>query len=147
MGAENRPVARRHHTVPRFYLRGFAEQERIATVRLPGDQRSAQSINDASVAKDFYAVAGHEDSDDVIEKSLSDVEGGTAEVFRTIANGTWPLSFDDRMSSDTSSRCRQPECQFSAGRWTTSPDSCSASRLGHAASQDFVGGLSSRVVR
>lgn len=98
MGAANRPVARRHHTVPRFYLRGFAEQERIATVRLPGDQRFVQSINDASVAKDFYAVAGHEDGDDVIEKILSDVEGATAEVFRTIANGTWPLSLDDRMS-------------------------------------------------
>ena len=47
MGAENSPVARRHHTVPRFYLRGFAEAERIATVRLPGDQRFTQSINDA----------------------------------------------------------------------------------------------------
>jgi hypothetical protein len=98
MGVENRPVARRHHTVPRFYLRGFAEQERIATVRLPGVQRFAQSINDASVAKDFYAVAGHGNGDDVIEKSLSGIEGATAEVFRAIANGTWPLSFDDRMS-------------------------------------------------
>jgi hypothetical protein len=98
MGAENRPVARRHHTVPRFYLRGFAEQERIATVRLPGDKRFPQSINDASVAKNFYAVAGHEDGDDVIEKSLSDVEGTTAEVFETIASGTWPLSFEDRMA-------------------------------------------------
>ena len=65
LGAGNRPVARRHHTVPRFYLRGFAEQERIMTVRLPGDQRFAQSINDASAAKDFYAISGHEDGDDI----------------------------------------------------------------------------------
>ncbi|WP_460669466.1 DUF4238 domain-containing protein [Kocuria himachalensis] len=98
MGATNRPVARRHHTVPRFYLRGFAEKERIATVRLPGNQRFIQSINDASVAKDFYAVEGHEDGDDVIEKSLSEVEGVTADVFKTIANGSWPLSIGDRMS-------------------------------------------------
>ena len=81
MGAENGPVAKRHHTDPRFYLRGFAEQERLATVRLPGDQRFAQSINDASVAKNFYAVPGHDDGHDVIEKSLSDIEGATAEVF------------------------------------------------------------------
>lgn len=98
MGAEDRPVARRHHTVPPFYLRGFAEQERIATVRLPGDKRFAQSINDASVAKNFYAVPGHEDGDDVIEKSLSEVEGATAQVFEAIAKGRWPLSFDDRMA-------------------------------------------------
>lgn len=45
-------------------------------MRLPGDQRFAQSINDASVAKDFYAVEGHEDGDDVIEKSLSEVGAG-----------------------------------------------------------------------
>lgn len=97
MRAESRGIARRHHTVPRFYLSGFAEHTRIATVRLPGDQRFVQSINDASVAKDFYAVAGHEDGDDAIEKSLSEVEGVAAEVFQTIAAGTWPLSLDDRM--------------------------------------------------
>lgn len=84
--------------MPRFYLRGFAEQERITTVRLPGDKRFAQSINDASVAKDFYAVAGHENGDDVIEKALSEVEGATAEVFKTIDNGAWPLPLDDRMA-------------------------------------------------
>lgn len=97
MEATSRPVARRHHTVPRFYLRGFAENDRIATVRLPGDRRFLQSVNDASVSKDFYAVESHEDGEDVIEKALSKVEGITAEVFRSITNGTWPLSYDDRM--------------------------------------------------
>ncbi|WP_456598819.1 DUF4238 domain-containing protein [Blastococcus sp. SYSU DS0616] len=98
MGEKGRPVARRHHTVPRFYLRGFAEHERVVTVRLPGEQRFPQSINDASVAKNFYAVAGHEDGDDVIEKGLSEVEGATAEVFKKIGNGTWPLLLQDRMA-------------------------------------------------
>jgi hypothetical protein len=98
MGATTQPVARRHHTVPQFYLRGFAKNDRIATVRLPGDQRFVQSVRDASVAKDFYTVEGHENGDDVIEKALSEVESTTATVFKTIAGGTWPLSFDDRMS-------------------------------------------------
>jgi len=98
MGATTRPVAKRHHTVPQFYLRGFAEKDRIATVRLPGDQRFTQSVSDASVAKNFYAVEGHEDGDDVIEKALSEVEGITAAVFKAIAGGTWPLSLNDRMS-------------------------------------------------
>jgi hypothetical protein len=98
MGAASRPVAKRHHTVPRFYLRGFAANDRITTVRLPGDQRFAQSVNDASVAKNFYAVEGHDDGDDVIERALSQVEGATAEVFKAVAGGTWPLSYDDRIA-------------------------------------------------
>lgn len=98
MRAEGRPPARRHHTVPRFYLRGFAEQQRIATVRLPGVKRFVQSINDASVVKDFYTIAGHEDGDDAIEQSLSEVEGETAEIFRAITRGVWPLPSDDRMA-------------------------------------------------
>lgn len=84
--------------MPRFYLQGFAEREQIATVRLPGDRRFIQSVNDASVAKDFYAVEDHEDGADVIEKSLSSIEGGAAKVFKAIADRTWPLSLDDRMS-------------------------------------------------
>ncbi|HEY8719670.1 DUF4238 domain-containing protein [Pengzhenrongella sp.] len=98
MGATTRPFAKRHHTVPRFYLQGFAEKDRIETVRLPGDQRFTQSVSDASVAKNFYAVVGHEDGDDVIERALSQIEGITAAIFKAIIGGTWPLSFDDRMS-------------------------------------------------
>ena len=38
-------VAKLHHTVPQFYLRGFAsDAARITTVRLPGDRRYTQVI-------------------------------------------------------------------------------------------------------
>lgn len=92
----SRPIARRHHTVPLFYLRGFAKDEQIATVRLPGQRRFLQSVRDATVAKDFYALDGHEDGPDAIERALSDIEGATATVFQKIADGVWPLDAEDR---------------------------------------------------
>lgn len=98
MTASARPVAKRHHTVPQFYLRGFADADRIATVQLPGTRRFVQSVSDASVAKNFYAVEGHEDGDDVIERALGEIEGATASVLHRIVAGTWPLNPDDRMT-------------------------------------------------
>lgn len=84
--------------MPKFYLSGFAAGSQIVTVRLPGHQRFTQSVGDATVAKDFYTVEGHEDGSDVVEASLSEVEGATASVFKAIADGIWPLSADDRMT-------------------------------------------------
>lgn len=98
MSGDQRPVAKRHHTVPQFYLRGFSDDARIATVRLPGDQRFIQSIGDASVGKNFYAVDGHPDGADVIERALSEVEGVAAATIDKIASGSWPLAIDDRMA-------------------------------------------------
>ena len=54
------PFARRHHTVPQFYLRGFARDDQIATLRLPGKHRFLQSVKDASVVKDYYSLEGHD---------------------------------------------------------------------------------------
>ena len=100
MGAAPRPVARRHHTVPKFYLRGFAARDQITTVRLPGDHRFTQSVSDATVAKNFYTVESHKDGGggDVVEAALSEVESATASVFTAIKHGTWPLPPDDRMT-------------------------------------------------
>jgi hypothetical protein len=96
MGTSDPRLARRHHTVPKFYLRGFAKDDQIVTVRLPGEQRFVQSIGDAAVGKDFYSVEGHEDGDDAIEKALSEVEGAAATVFKSISAGRWPLNSEDR---------------------------------------------------
>lgn len=98
MATQEGNVARRHHTVPQFYLRGFAENDQVTTVRLPGDQRFLQSVKDASVAKNFYSVAGHQGGEDVIEKELSKIEGAIAAILKKVVAGTWPLSAEDRMS-------------------------------------------------
>lgn len=91
-------IARKHHTVPQFYLRGFATEDRqIGTVQLPGSRRFVQSTRAASTRTDFYALPGHEDGQDVFEKGLSRMEGDAAAVIRKITDkGVWPLSSDDR---------------------------------------------------
>ncbi|MFF0531622.1 DUF4238 domain-containing protein [Nocardia amikacinitolerans] len=91
-------VAKLHHTVPKFYLRGFADEgERIMTVRLPGDRRFTQSINKTAATNHFYSIEGHPDGADAFEKALSEVERETAPVFRSIADGVWPLPLEQRV--------------------------------------------------
>lgn len=92
------PPARRHHTVPQFYLRGFADGETLRTIALPGKRRYRQSVRDASVETDFYALPGHPEGDDVLERALSEVEGAAAAVLRLIVEGCWPLDVADRTS-------------------------------------------------
>lgn len=91
-----RSVAKRHHTVPQFYLRGFAENDKLTTVRLPGEQRFTQVVRKAASETNFYALEGHEDGDDAFEKALSAVEGETARIFSSVVQGVWPLPAADR---------------------------------------------------
>lgn len=92
----NGPTSKRHHHVPQFYLKGFAESEQISTVRLPGEHRYTNSVRKTAAENGFYAVPGHPDGADAFEKILSNVEGRTAGIFSTIEAGEWPLSPSDR---------------------------------------------------
>lgn len=92
----SRSVARRHHVVPQFYLRGFAEDEKLRTVRLPGDQRFTQVVRKAASETDFYTLEGHEDGADAFEKALASIEGEASRVFDSVVNGVWPLAVGDR---------------------------------------------------
>lgn len=98
MTGSDRQTSRRHHTVPKFYLRGFADGDTLLTVPLPGDRRYKQSVSSASVETDFYALPGHEDGDDVLERALADVETQAAAILARIGSGTWPLSPEDRQT-------------------------------------------------
>lgn len=91
-------VARKHHTVPQFYLKGFATAARqIGTVQLPGAKRFVQSTRKASIYTDFYSIPGHEDGQDVFEKGLSRMEGEAATVIRKITEErVWPLLPEER---------------------------------------------------
>jgi hypothetical protein len=89
-------TAKRHHYVPAFYLRGFADGDRITTVRLPGDQRYTNSVRRTAAENGFYAVPNHPDGADSFEKSLSHVEGRAAGIFASIEAGEWPLASRDR---------------------------------------------------
>ncbi|MCP2032601.1 hypothetical protein L1277_002711 [Okibacterium sp. HSC-33S16] len=96
MTGERTHEAKRHHHVPQFYLRGFADGEQITTVRLPGDKRYVQSVRKAAAENGFYSVPGHEDGADVFEKMLSSIEGEAAGIFRSVESGVWPLEPKDR---------------------------------------------------
>ena len=89
--------ARRHHTVPKFYLDGFAREGQLMTVRLPGDRRFLQSTNNASLRTQFYTVPELEEPD-AFEKGLSAMESEAATIMRKIiTGGVWPLDLEDRV--------------------------------------------------
>lgn len=88
--------AKRHHYVPQFYLRGFADGEQIATVRLPGDVRYTTSVRKTGAENGFHSVPGHPDGDDAFEKVLSPIEGEASQIFGRIESGEWPLPPNDR---------------------------------------------------
>jgi hypothetical protein len=92
-------IARRHHTVPKFYLNGFANHGgRIGLVRLPGDVRTVQPTKDASVINNFYNVDTATGRPDAVETVISEqIEGPAARVFEKIRNrDDWPLDARDR---------------------------------------------------
>jgi len=94
-------LQRRHHIVPKFYLRRFADQRGLLNrVLLPGDVRHAVSINDATVAKDFYLVEEEDGSrSDRVEKLLSSIETEAADAFRVVVDReTWPIPDDARIA-------------------------------------------------
>ena len=59
-------VAKLHHTVPKFYLRGFANSaERITTVRLTGDKSYTQVIDKTAATNHFFDTVYHPSLDHV----------------------------------------------------------------------------------
>lgn len=95
-------AAKLHHTLPQFYLRGFAgNAERVTTVRLPGATRYTSRIKKTAATNNFYSIDGHPDGADVFENALSHLEGDAASVFRVVLHGKWPLSEEQRTTLAT----------------------------------------------
>lgn len=89
-------LAKRHHYVPQFHLRGFADGETITTVELPGDRSYDQPIRKAAAENHLYSLPGHPDGADIFEKALSQLEGDVASIFAEIISGAWPLDEESR---------------------------------------------------
>lgn len=76
---------RRHHVVPRFYLRRFADNAgQVIRVELPGLRRHLLSVNNAAVVNDFYLMEGDDTATDAFENALSTLEGRAATAFQTL---------------------------------------------------------------
>lgn len=89
-------AAKRHHYVPQFHLRGFANEETITTVELPGDRSYSQPVRKAAAENHLYSLPGHPAGSDIFEKALSQLEGHVASIFAEIVSGTWPLDEESR---------------------------------------------------
>lgn len=97
---KRRQVKRRHHTVPRFYLRGFADgREQLIRVPIDGKCTHKCGIGDASVVKDFYNFVGADGQlDDAVENAFGRMEDAAAGVFREVLeDDLWPLPTDSRL--------------------------------------------------
>lgn len=88
--------AKRHHYVPQFHLRGFADGDVITTVELPGDRTYNQPVRKAAAENHLYSLPGHPDGTDVFEKALSQLEGDVASIFDELGSGVWPLDEEPR---------------------------------------------------
>lgn len=87
----------RQHTVPKFYLRGFAQYDKIRVIDLQKRSIYLSSVNKASIIKNFYTI--DQDTDKfAFEKALGNVEAAAAQAFNSVKMGNWPLSLEDRVS-------------------------------------------------
>jgi hypothetical protein len=80
--------ARRHHQVPQFYLRGFADaRERVKVVRFGEKARTfVAAVKNVAVEADFYKADWLDtDQEDLAEKLIGDVEQAAAEPLRMLA--------------------------------------------------------------
>jgi hypothetical protein len=88
---------KRHHVVPQFYLRGFAESEQLISVQVADGKRFTSALRNAASENHFYRLTeDHVEGPLGFEEALERVETAAARVFQTIHNGVWPLSFKDR---------------------------------------------------
>jgi hypothetical protein len=79
--------ARRHHLVPAFYLRRFADEAgRIRRIDMSGGNR-VMSVSNAAVETDFYTIQTGDGPSDEIEKRLSEIETRAADALRAVDAG------------------------------------------------------------
>lgn len=90
---------RRHHTVPRFHLRGFGDANgMLRQIDLSTGEQRLVSISDASVQKEFYTVTLDDGTkSDLWENRLADIENHVAPLVRTAAAAPqWEPTAEER---------------------------------------------------
>ncbi|MCD0446299.1 DUF4238 domain-containing protein [Glycomyces sp. A-F 0318] len=96
---EQQKPARRHHVVSKFYLRRFTNP-RQQLMRHPLDGKAhLQSVNDATVRKDFYTLHLPGVDQDTLEAHLGELETEAGKAFTAILrDGSWPPTPEDRLA-------------------------------------------------
>jgi len=88
---------RRHHYIPQFYLKRFAnKQRRMIRIPLPvpsPPSRQVTHIKNLAVMRDFYTVLTTKGESALMEKLLSVWDHDASQCFQRLTNkGAWPIS-------------------------------------------------------
>jgi len=88
---------RRHHIVPQFLLRQFADEDGNVTVY---DQELEKewttSTRKIAVERDFYTVDTHDGPSDIAEDALAKLEGEACSALGRLLSGVFPPTREDR---------------------------------------------------
>jgi Protein of unknown function (DUF4238) len=90
-------VPRRQHTVPRLYLRAFADRDQVVMRRRGATGDEVRNIAKVAFTRDFYGFAVDGVRDVTVETWLErNVEAPGAPALRRILDGQWPPLDADR---------------------------------------------------
>jgi uncharacterized protein DUF4238 len=93
------PAPRRHHLLPQFYLRSFADKDgKVRVVDRATGHEFTTGIRNVFVERDYYTVSSVEAEDDpqLIEALYAKIEGLAAPAFEQLRAGDFPLDGQDR---------------------------------------------------
>lgn len=92
--------SRRHHLVPRFYLRRFANpKEQVFAFRRTAGKGFTTSIDNAPVETGFYSVDDEfGDSSEMVEGMLGKIEAINADILHRVDTDDSTLTDDERVS-------------------------------------------------
>jgi hypothetical protein len=87
----------KQHTVPQFYLQGFAKADQVSTVEVASGRTFTQNVSDAASEHHFYSIPQYAPAPNVFEEALARAESDASKVFKQILKDkVWPLAPSDR---------------------------------------------------
>jgi hypothetical protein len=105
------PEPRRHHLLPQFYMRSFANARgQVRVVERATGREFTTSTANVFVERDYYTVSSvyAEDDHQLIEGLYAQVEGVAAPIFEQLRDGNSLSAARNAPSSLHSCRCRSP---------------------------------------
>lgn len=89
---------KRHHTVPKFNLEGLADGKMLHALNIHDGSEHNTNVANATAESHFYTVQDNPTDPGAFEAALSEAESSAAGILRSIAQGVWPLSANDRFA-------------------------------------------------
>lgn len=91
-----RPV--RHHVLPQFYLRAWADAQGLVAMRDRSDRPEVRTGTTAlAVEKDFYSVEGPDgEKDSSVEEGLAKIDAEGAAIHKALGNFDFPLASEQK---------------------------------------------------